>query len=111
MMRSSTQSWRQRHTVGVCLLMGYLVLALFAITVALFLNPNTSETFFTELGKGVALTGFTLLILQFALSARIKFVNRVFGLEVVMRFHKHIGIFAALLFQRSIDTVSSSNPK
>ena len=97
MMRSSTQSWRQRHTVSVCLLMGYLVLALFAITLALLLNPNTSETFFTELGRGVALTGFTLLILQVALSARIKFVNRVFGLDVIMRFHKHMGIFAALL--------------
>lgn len=70
-------------------------MALFAITLALLLNPNTSETFFTELGKGVALTGFTLLILQVVLSACIKFVNRVFGLEEVMRFHKHMGIFAA----------------
>jgi len=97
MMRSSTQSWRQRYAVGICLLMGYLVLALFAITLALSLNPNTSETFFTELGRGVALTGFTLLILQVALSARIKFITRPFGLDVIMRFHKHMGIFAALL--------------
>ncbi len=49
--------------MGICLLMGYLVLALFAITLALLLNPNISETFFTELGRGVALTGFTLLVL------------------------------------------------
>ena len=92
-----TQSWRRTHAVGVCLLTGYLVLALFAITLTLFLNPNTSETFFTELGKGVALTGFTLLILQVALSARLKFIDRLFGLDVVVRFHKHMAIFAGFL--------------
>jgi len=97
MMLSSTQSWKQTHAVGLCLLMGYLILALFALILALFLKPNTSGTFSTELGKGAALTGLTLLILQVALSACIKFVNRAFGLGVVMRFHKHMGIFAALL--------------
>ncbi len=68
MIRSSTQSWRQRHAVGVCLLMGYLVLVLFAITLAILLNPNSSRSFFIEFGKGAALTGFRLLTLQVVLS-------------------------------------------
>ncbi len=64
MMRSSTQGWRQTRAVGVYLAAGYLVLVLFAITLAILLNPNSSRTFFTEFGKGAALTGFGLLTLQ-----------------------------------------------
>ena len=68
-MHSSTQGWRQTRAVGVYLAAGYLVLVLlFAITLAILLNPNSSRSFFIEFGKGAALTGFRLLTLQVVLS-------------------------------------------
>jgi predicted ferric reductase len=50
-----------------------------------------------ELGKSFALLGFMILSLQVLLAARIKWIERAFGMDILIRYHKHMGIFAALL--------------
>lgn len=80
----------------ICLLAVYLFLSIFPL-VLVFFSHELSEAFFIELGKGAALVGFALLTLQVVLSARFRFIDRPFGLDVIMRFHKHMAIFAAVL--------------
>ena len=92
----SRQNQKETKVMGICLSVMYLFLSIFALILAFF-DPNLPEAFLTELGKGAALTGFTLLILQVVISARFKFIDRPFGLDVVMHLHKHMAIFAAIL--------------
>lgn len=81
----------------VFLVAAYVVLAGLPLGLALLASPRTGQSFLYELGKGAALVGFALLALQVALGARFKFVDRPFGLDVVMQFHKGMAILAGVL--------------
>lgn len=48
-------------------------------------------------GKATGLMAGVLLMLQFALSARLKLLDRAFGLDRLLRYHKLIGISAGVL--------------
>jgi predicted ferric reductase len=50
-----------------------------------------------SLGMGAGLLGFAMLAMQFVLASRIKWVERPFGLDRVMRFHKWTGVTAGIL--------------
>lgn len=50
-----------------------------------------------EPGKSFALLGFMILSLQVLPAARIKWIERRFGLDILLRYHKHMGVFAACL--------------
>ena len=94
---TAERNWQDSPQWGTALLIGYVALALIPVTLALALTPSTGDAFLTELGKGAGLTGFALLALQVALSARLKSVDRPFGLDVVVRFHKGMAILACVL--------------
>ncbi|MEQ2009415.1 MAG: ferredoxin reductase family protein [Limisphaerales bacterium] len=66
------------------------------ILVALF-RPLTDHSFIYTVGKNLALVGFTILAMQFVLSARLKWIERPFGLNVLFQFHKAMAILASLL--------------
>ncbi|MFZ7110665.1 MAG: ferric reductase-like transmembrane domain-containing protein [Desulfatiglandales bacterium] len=51
----------------------------------------------SEIAKCMALSGFMILSLQFFLAARLKRIERPFGLDILIRYHKHMAVFAALL--------------
>ncbi|MFO8031544.1 MAG: ferredoxin reductase family protein [Desulfohalobiaceae bacterium] len=48
-----------------------------------------------DIGRNLALIGFMVLILQFLLAARVKWIERAFGLDILLRFHKYIAVTAA----------------
>jgi predicted ferric reductase len=75
----------------------YLFVALLPLLLARWFRPASDDAFLEELGKGAALLGVSLLVLQFALSARISSIDRPFGLDAVMRFHKGMGVLAGAL--------------
>ena len=79
---------------GVLLIAAYVLLALLPVLLALAQAPRTGSSFLWELGKAAGLTGFALLALQVALAARLRFIERPFGLDVVMQFHKRMAILA-----------------
>lgn len=85
------------HTCGGALLVLYVVLAALPLALVLWMGPASDEPLLNKLGMGAALLGFALLVLQFALSARFRWVAQPFGLDVVMRFHKGMGILAGAL--------------
>lgn len=47
-----------------------------------------------ELGRSFALLGFMILVLQVFLSTRIKWIEQPYGFDILIRFHRHMGIFA-----------------
>ncbi len=83
---------------------GYLLLCLYAVFILLlvflahFTRPDGISGF-PGLARALALTGFSILALQVILGSRLKFIDRPWGLDKIMRFHKWAGsaAFALLL--------------
>lgn len=71
-----------------------LILAPLAIVTA---SGELTEGFFYELGKNTSLAGFMIVMMQVLMGARIKWIERSFGLDILLRFHKYMAIFAAVL--------------
>lgn len=78
----------------------YVGMATSPLVVALIGEPKSSSGFLFELGKGFALVALAIICLQIPLAVRIKCIERSVSLNVLMKFHKSMGIFAAatLLF-------------
>ncbi|MBI4772687.1 MAG: ferric reductase-like transmembrane domain-containing protein [Deltaproteobacteria bacterium] len=55
------------------------------------------KRFASELGKHCALMAFVILILQFVMAARIQWIERAFGFDILIRFHKRMAVFAGFL--------------
>jgi predicted ferric reductase len=81
---------------GAVLILLYILIAAVPMIVASFLAV-THENAVYELGRNFALIGFMVLILQVFPASRLKWIERPFGLDIVLRFHRNMGIFALLL--------------
>jgi predicted ferric reductase len=57
----------------------------------------TDHHFTYELGKAFALMGVVIITLQFILSSRPKWLDRVYGLDMLFSFHKAMAVLAGLL--------------
>jgi predicted ferric reductase len=76
----------------------YLLLAcLPLIVVGLTGEEEAEERFLLELGRVFALVGIGILAMQPVLAARLRWIERPFGLDRVYRFHKLMGIVAGVL--------------
>ena len=74
------------------------VVALMIPTVLLMLFfPGSDDGFVKETGKNFALFAFTILVLQVVLAARFKWLDRVYGLDMILRFHRYMAVFAMVL--------------
>ncbi|MFP4466880.1 MAG: ferric reductase-like transmembrane domain-containing protein [Candidatus Goldiibacteriota bacterium] len=70
------------------------------ISPALYLllaRAGEEGSFLTELSKGFALTGAMIILMQAVISARIKWMEKAFGFDMVIRFHKYIVVFGGAL--------------
>ncbi|MDZ7760449.1 MAG: ferredoxin reductase family protein [Desulfovermiculus sp.] len=56
---------------------------------------DESEGIVIDVGRNLALTGFMILIMQFLLAARVKWIERAFGFDILIRFHKYMALTAA----------------
>jgi len=81
---------------GVLLIIFYAVIVLIPVTTASILGPS-SGNILHEIGKSAALAGFMIIFLQVFLAARIKWIERPFGLDILIRYHKHMAVFGAFL--------------
>lgn len=75
----------------------YIVAVITPLALAAVLRPKTIDNFSCELSRSFALLAFSILSMQFLVSARLKWVERPFGLDMIFRFHKAMGVFAAAL--------------
>ncbi len=81
--------------------LGWVALYLLAVLTPLFLayvvRPQTDHGVVYEVGKGFALLGITILALQFVLHARLSRIEKPFGLDMLVLFHRFMGVFATVL--------------
>jgi predicted ferric reductase len=66
-------------------------------SVVAFLLGKGSGGIVHEAAKSIALAGATILAIQVLLAARIRWIERTFGLDILLRFHKHMAVLAAAL--------------
>jgi predicted ferric reductase len=83
--------------LATALVGGYLLLLLVPLITVWMARPVTDQPFLTELGKNFALIGLTIMVLQFVLAGRLRWISHFFGLDMVLRFHKAMGVLALLL--------------
>lgn len=73
-----------------------LLLSIPLLVVAVF-KPQTDAGYADEMGKIFSLLGFTILALQPVLSARIRWIEKPFGLDMLLLFHRNMALFATAL--------------
>lgn len=89
-------SWKNGRGWGLCLFIGYVVVAASPALVALLTGPS-HPGFVQNLALGCALVGFAILTMQVVLAARFKWLDYPFGLDVVMQFHRRTAMLAGVL--------------
>jgi predicted ferric reductase len=90
-------AWGESRAAGVILIVAYVILAALPVILALVAGEHEDEPFLMQFGLAAGLMGFSLLTLQVALSARFRFIDRAFGHDVVIKFHKAMAVFAGVL--------------
>ena len=75
----------------------YVAIVISPLILVALVRPLTDHSFVYTVGKNLALVGFTILAMQFLLSARLKWIERAFGLNVLFHFHKAMAVLASLL--------------
>ncbi len=81
---------RQKGIHPAALLAAYVVIALLPAGMAA-LQGLPPRPWRDELASGLALVGFAMLLLEFVLSGRFRWVSGRVGIDVTMRFHQLIG--------------------
>jgi predicted ferric reductase len=72
---------------GVLLCAAYPLLILTPLAAFAALSPHSHRAPAAEMGVDCAVVAFTILALQFVLSARLRWIEAPFGLDAVLRFH------------------------
>lgn len=76
-----------------------IVLYILIVTLPVWLTTWLAEEtggILIDIGRNLALVGFMILVFQFLLAARVKWIERAFGLDILLRFHKYIAATAAV---------------
>jgi predicted ferric reductase len=76
-----------------------IILYLLIVILPVLLTVLTGEPggIMIDVGRNLALTGLMILVLQFLIASRIKWIERPFGLDILLRFHKFIAVGALCL--------------
>ncbi len=82
---------------GLARMLAYALIVLSPLIIVAFARPATDHSFVYTIGKNLALVGFAMFAMQFVLSARLKWIERPFGLNLLFSFHKAIAVVASLL--------------
>lgn len=89
--------WLARKGWAAVLCCAYPTLAAAPMIAVNFLQPEAGHPVASELGANCALVGFTLLTMQFVLTARLSWIEAPFGLDLVLRFHRAMALVIVAL--------------
>jgi predicted ferric reductase len=82
---------------GALLCAAYPLLIVAPLAVFAIASPISKHELIAEMGVNCAVVAFTILALQFVISARLRWVEAPFGLDVLLRFHRAMAIVAMVL--------------
>jgi predicted ferric reductase len=77
----------------------YVLIVLAPLIMVTYLYPATlhKNGVIYETGKNLGLTAFMILMLQPLLAGRFKWIEAPFGMDILIRFHKYMAVFAVCL--------------
>lgn len=90
-------SYQPKTGVQVLAVLAYVIIVLLPFLAAIPSPAWAMQDAYTKLGNGLVLIGFSLMALQPVLAARLKLLDRAFGLDIVYVFHKTMGMAAGAL--------------
>jgi predicted ferric reductase len=82
---------------GLGLISAYIILCLIPLAVVSVGYRGPHRSFQVEFSVALGYVGLAVLVLQFTLVSRVKWLSKPFGIEILHRFHRQVS-FAALLF-------------
>jgi predicted ferric reductase len=86
--------WFAGAAWGALLCAAYPLLILTPLTAFAALSPHSHHAPAAEMGVDCAVVAFTILSLQFVVSARLRWAEAPFGLDVLLRFHRTMAFVA-----------------
>ena len=87
----------QRNGRAIFLAALYPVLVTAPLVGLIALNPHSDRALPAELGVDCAVLGFTILSLQFVMTARFSWIEKPFGLDLILSFHRITALVAVAL--------------
>jgi len=91
---------------GILRISLYLLITVFALILLTLVRPHTGDGFIHQLGKNCGLVGFIMIALQVVLGARIKWIERPFGLDMIFRYHKAAGVIGLCLIMLHVALIT-----
>lgn len=82
---------------AIALIVLYCLVVVMPLLVISIVGGASKDPFLFDFGRCLALAAFGILALQPVLSSRAHWIERPFGFDIVSRFHKIMGVFAAVL--------------
>ena len=89
--------WFASPVWGVLLCAAYPLLILTPLALFAILSPRSHQGPLVEIGMDCAAVAFPILALQFVISARLRWLEAPFGLDVVLHFHRIMAFVALVL--------------
>jgi predicted ferric reductase len=89
--------WFAGTVWGAALSAAYPLLVLTPLAAFALLTPRSHRSLAAEMGVDCAVVAFTVLALQFVVSARLRWIEAPFGLDVFLRFHRAMAFVAMAL--------------
>jgi len=80
----------------IAVVSGYFIAMIIPLILAYSLEPLTEEGFIAQLGMLMGLCGIMMVFFQFIISARIKWLDRLFAYNNLIYFHRKMGVWAFL---------------
>ncbi len=82
------------HPAGWWRVALYVAAVLTPLTMSFLFRPHSTYPFVYEVGRSFALIGVMIFTLQVLLAGRVKWVERAFGFDMVIRHHRYMATFA-----------------
>ena len=73
----------------------YLTVLVAPLVLTAGFNLKNDDTLTYNIGQSLGLLAFAILIMQVVLAARLKWVEKPFGLNLTFPFHRSMGVFVA----------------
>ena len=107
--QETTITYGRSGVTGPLLVALYIAIILSPLLLSLAFGGKTDGTFSSQLAVSLSMIGFPILAMQFVLSARLKWVERPFGMDRVYQFHKAMGMFVGVLLLTHPIAVAASS--
>jgi predicted ferric reductase len=86
-----------RVLAGIALIAAYVAVCLAPLAIVSINSPAPRRPFLVELSVALGYVGLSMMVLQFTLVSRIKWLAAPFGIDILQRFHRQVS-FVALAF-------------